>query len=372
MRQRGTLRLDHRTWRLKIRRKDESGVLSQTWVRLGTTDELPTRAAARRAADRYLDTVDPRELNPGTPMRWMDYCDRYVDRWLAMHAQGTRATQESIISSHLRSAFGDCAVHEITPDRVQDFIVEQRKAEVAPSTIGARFAVLRRMLRQAIVEGLAARPPSSSVVTLPKDEAVNAIVRQKAFTNAECERIFGGAARRDTLAFALGRYLGLRASEILGLAWPLVDLEAGTVHVRQQALDGEIRPLKTKGSVALLQAPAEILWRLKDYRQWWEPNAGEYLFADAEGRPETAQALRERLHDLLDALGIRRRGLHGFRHACALGMADAGCSPEVIRRAMRHSSLRVTAIYLSASAEDIAAGLARGARRPTTTTKVMT
>lgn len=363
MRQRGTLRLDHRTWRLKIRRKDEAGAMSQTWVRLGTTDELPTRAAARRAADRYLDTVDPRELNPGTAMRWMDYCDRYVDRWLAMHAQGTRATQESIISSHLRSAFGDCAVHEITPDRVQDFIVEQRKAEAAPSTIGARFAVLRRMLRQAIIEGLAARPPSSSVVTLPKDEAVNAIVRQKAFTNLECERIFAAATAEDRTAFALGRYAGLRASEILGLTWSLVNLEAGTVHVRQQALDGEIRPLKTKGSVALLQAPPELLEQLRTY---WDgcgrPDLG-FLFDDDAERPQTAQALRERLHLLLDSLGIRRRGLHGFRHACALGMADAGCSPEVIRRAMRHSSLRVTAIYLSAAPEDIAAGLARGARR---------
>lgn len=43
------------------------------------------------------------------------------------------------------------------------------------------------------------------------------------------------------------------------------------------------------------------------------------------------------------------------------GAAGRGVNPETLRRAMRHSSLRVTALYLSVSAEDIAAGLVRGA-----------
>lgn len=362
MRQRGTLRLDHRTWRLQLRKKDPSGATVRTWVRIGTLDEMPTRAAARRAADRYLEKLDPRDVNPGTVMRWVEYCDRYIDRWLAMHAEGTRATQASIINLHLRPAFAELAVHEITPDRVQDFVVEQRRAEVAPATIDARFRVLRTMLRQAMAEGLFARPPSARAVRLPKDESVHDVVRSKAFTDEEFLQIVNAADLRDATAYMLGRYIGLRASEIVGLSWSLVDLERGTVTVRQQALDGELRPLKTTGSEAVLQAPAVLLEQLKAYRRAWIPNEGQFLFADPDGRPEDTTELRERLHWLLGTLGLPRRGLHGFRHACALGMADAGCSPEVIRRAMRHSSLRVTAIYLHAAPEDIAAGLARGAR----------
>ena len=128
-------------------------------------------------------------------------------------------------------------------------------------------------------------------------------------------------------------------------------------------LDGEVRPFKTKGSAAVLQAPPGLLAALNEYAATYPDQCDGFLFKGRDGHPETSQELRERLHGYLDRLGIRQRGLHGFRHACALGMADQGVNPEVIRRAMRHSSLRVTAIYLSAAPEDIAAGLARGARR---------
>lgn len=361
--QKGSLRLDHRTWRLKIRRRDVDGRRRFQWVRLGTVDEIPTRTAARRAADRYLERLSPRVLNAGTTLDWSAWCDRYVDQVLAMHASGTRNTQASIIDRHLRQAFKG-PVHAIGPAEVQAFIVEQRRAGVAASTITSRFAVLRRMLRQAEAEGLAARPPTARSVKLPKDEQMHAVVKTRAFTDEECARIFDAATASDRTAFMLARYLGLRGSEILGLTWSLIDLETGAVTVRQQALDGEARPLKTKGSAAVLQAPPELLEQLRFYHLEVGAPAGGFLFpAKGPERADTARELRARLQLLLGSLGIRRRGLHGFRHACALGMAAAGCNPEVIRRAMRHSSLRVTAIYLSAAPEDIAAALARGATR---------
>lgn len=360
--QRGSLRLDHRTWRLKLRRREPDGRRRFQWVRLGSVEEMPTKAAARRAADRYLERLAPRALNAGSTLDWSVWCDRYIDQTLAMQASGTRTTQASIIDCHLRHAFKG-PVHEIGPERVRAFIVSQRKAGVAASTIAARFAVLRRMLRQAEADGLAARPPTARSVKLPKDEQVHAIVKTRAFTDAECERIFAAASMEDRTAFMLARYLGLRGSEVLGLEWPLIDLQAGHVVVRQQALDGEVRPLKTRGSHAVLQAPPVLLEQLQAWRAAWTPKAdgSAFLFQDATGRPAESQALRERLYGILDAERIPRRGLHGFRHACALAMADRGVNPEAIRRAMRHSSLRVTAIYLSAAPEDIAAGLARGA-----------
>lgn len=362
MKQRGSLRLRGKTWLLRLRKKSATGRTGFVDVRVGSTQELPTKAAARRAADRYIERISPRVLNPGSVMAWADWCDRYVDTVLVMHAKGTRRTQGSIIDAHLRSAFA-CAVHEIDDRAVQAWVLSQLKAGAAASTVAARFGVLRRMLRQAETEGLAATPPTSRKVRLPKDEQVHLAVRQKAFTDDECALIFGAASPEDCTAFALMRYVGLRGSEVVGLQWPLIDLEKGTVTVRQQALDGNLRPLKTDGSRAVLQAPQELLAILRDYREGFEPGFDGYLFNDAAFGPQTATVLRDRLYGYCDNLGIRRRGLHGFRHACALGMADAGVNPEAIRRAMRHSSLRVTAIYLSAAPEDIAAGLARGARR---------
>lgn len=367
MRQRGSLRLRRKTWLLRLRRVDETGTLRWKDVRIGSKDELPTKHAARRAADRYLERINPRVLHAGTPMEWGAWCDAYLARKLALKSKGTRDTQSSIIECHLRPAFADLQLHEIDRARIEAFVLDQANSGAAPSTAKKRFGVLRRMMRAAAEAGLACTPPTLRDIEMPAAIAVSSEVRQKAFSEAECQTIFDDAVGSDRTAFMLGRYLGLRGSEICGLTWAHVDTIGGAISVRQQALDGHVRPLKTKGSEAVLQAPPVLLEQLRDYWAEWQdrPNTGGFLFADATGRPQTSQELRTRLHLLLDARGLRRRGLHGFRHACALAMADAGVNPEAIRRAMRHSSLRVTAIYLRVSAEDIAAGLARGARRET-------
>lgn len=362
MRRRGTVRLDGKTWRLQLRVKNVEGQTSWKSISLGTKSELPSKAAARAAADRYLDHTDPRELDPGVVMDWSRWCDRFIEYHLGMQARATRRTKGSIIDTHLRPAFAGL-LHEIDRDRIQDFIVAQRKTGAAPSTINARCATLRRMLRAAAEEGLAITPPTFNQIDLPKDEEVTDVVREKAFKQDEFERIVEASTLRDATAYSLGRYLGLRGSEIVGLTWALIDLTTGAVTIRQQALDGVLRPLKSKGSAAVLQAPEALLARLKVYRATFGGTYDGYLFPDDEGRPETSRALRERLQATLASLGIPKRGLHGLRHLCALAMAEAGVNPETLRRAMRHSSLEVTALYLSVSAEDIAAGLVRGARR---------
>lgn len=366
--QRGHVRREGRSWRLVLRRSSEPGSRPRRFsVRLGSVAELPTRATARRAADRWLERNDSRRLHAGTVLEWAAWCDRYVDRTLRLRSTGTRTTQASIISRHLRPAFAGRPVHEITLEAVQEFVRDQARAGVAPATVRARFNLLAGMLRQAAADGLAVAPPRASSIEFPKDERVHSSVTQKAFTPEEVRRILEAATDPERTAYALARFAGLRAGEVLGLAWASIDLERGLLTIRQQALGGDIRPLKTRGSKATLGAPAALVASLRAYREAWRPNPGGFLFADDDGRPLTGATLRRSLHDLLERLGIRRRGMHAFRHACALAMANAGCSPEVIRRAMRHSTLKETAIYLSASPEDIAAGLERAANLPRAT-----
>lgn len=357
---RGHIRRERRTWRLIVPVRQPDGSKRIASVRLGSTDELPTKTAAREAADRWLRANLPGEMHAGRAMDWGAACDRYIATALAMQGTRTRATQTSIVDTHLRPAFSG-PLHGITPAKVQQFVYDQTTAGVAPATVKARFSVLRRMLKHAAADGLAVVPPSVPGVTLPKMEPVQAAVRAKAFTDAECWRILAAAPLRDRTAYALARFAGLRVSELLGLTWSLIDLRTGAIEVRQQAIDGQLVVLKSKSSKATLQAPPQLLELLVEYRSVWHPNAGQFLFATTDDKPEDAPALRERLYALLEELGLPRRGVHGFRHACALGMADSSVNPEAIRRGMRHSSLRTTAIYLSAAPEDIAAALARGA-----------
>jgi integrase len=331
----------------------------QVSAQLGDVRDLPNVTAARQAADRYLERVDPRRLHGGSAVTWPSWCATYMTRHLVLLSRGSRQTRASIIRRHLAAApsLKDLELHRIDVAACQEFIIDQHAAGAAASTTRARFALLRTMLRTAAAAGLAVSPPLADQVRFPKDETAPVAISAKAFTPAEGHRILEAAADPLATVIALARFIGLRASEICGLTWDAIDIASGRVEVRQQALGGELRPLKSKSSRATLRAPTPLLTRLRTYRETWPPNVRGLLFADEHGSPADPVTFRRELHDLLERLGIPRRGLHAFRHACALAMAAAGVNPEALRRAMRHAGIRTTAIYLSASPEDIAAAL---------------
>lgn len=363
--QNGHLRLDGRVWRLLVRVASQPGQPRiRRSFRLGTTVELPTKTAARRAADRLLQKVAPRELNAGSLVTWEQWCLIYLERHLVLLSKGTQDTRRSIICKHLLTApsLAGKAVHEILPADAQDFVTDQTRDGVAPSTVKARFAVLRRLLRAADAAGLTATPPSGNKTTFPRDLVVSSTVRSKAFSPDEVDRILAAAPEPLRTICALCRYAGLRASEALGLRWSAIDLDAAHLEVREQALCGQLRPLKSSSSRAHLPIPALLLAALRAHQAAWVPNDRGLLFAMDDGSPLIAAEIRTQLHELLRTLGIPRRGLHGFRHACALALAGASINPEVIRLAMRHSTLRTTAIYLSATSGDVSLALETASR----------
>ena len=363
MSQRGHLRLEGRVWRLQVRQAPAPGEPRRRLsVRLGTRDELRTRAAARRAADRYLDQHDPRPLNAASVVTWGKSLDSYAAGPMTLHGSGTRASQASILERHLRPAFPESRpIHTLEPADWQDLVQAWHRAGVAASTCRTRFALVRRVLRVAAAAGATVTPPSASGIAFPKDERLPATVKARAFTAAEARAVLEAAADPWRVAFAAALFLGLRAAEVCGLTWEAVNLASGLVQIRGQAIDGELRPLKSRSSRATLRAPAALLAILRAYREAWPPNASGFLFADARGRPLRADTLRDELHAVLERLGLPRRGLHAFRHRAAIAMSEAGVSPEALRRAMRHSSLRTTSVYLEAAPEDIAAALEQAA-----------
>lgn len=362
-RQRGHVRRIGSVWRLYYRcSSSDGGRRRLTSQRLGTVAEIPTRAAARRAADRLIERLAPQALHAGQVITWQRWCTIYCERHLVLLARGTRETRTSIIEGHLVPAFAGRAVHAIDGSSVQAFVTDQYRAGVAVSTIRARFEVLRRVLRTAKESGLPVVPPSAAEITFPRKDTVGASVRAKAFTPDEVKRILEAAREPLRTACALARYLALRSSEVVGLAWPAIDLEQGRIEIRQQALDGRIRPLKAASAHATLVIPPLLAPILAAYREQCPQHPSQLLFADEAGAPLESRVLRQQLHALLDELELPRKGLHAFRHACALAMAQAGVNPEALRRALRHASLRNTAIYLSATPEDIAAALVAGQR----------
>ena len=60
------------------------------------------------------------------------------------------------------------------------------------------------------------------------------------------------------------------------------------------------------------------------------------------------------LHPILKKLGLPtyRAGLHAFRHGLGTALADAGVSPAVVQKTLRHTDIKTTLrFYVHADAE---------------------
>lgn len=156
---------------------------------------------------------------------------------------------------------------------------------------------------------------------------------------------------------------GLRRGELAALRWSDLDLDTGTLTVREQVVvvDGYdlIGPPKSASShrtIALDKVTVELL------RQLWlrhirtladsGRNPDGYVFVDDNGHRLRPDYLTRRLATLIAQAGLPPVRLHDLRHGAASLALAAGVDLKVVQEMLGHSSIVTTAdIYTSVLSE---------------------
>lgn len=165
---------------------------------------------------------------------------------------------------------------------------------------------------------------------------------------------------------------GLRVSELCGLRWK--DVTGGTIKISQsirrlqsvESKKGHKTELvtskpKTKAGMrkiplspklnAILakerQAQAEILLKLGASR-----GENDLVFASALGKPLDVRNISRALYNMLDKLGIERRGVHALRHTFATRAIENGMDVRTLSEILGHADVAVTLrLYVHSSME---------------------
>lgn len=331
------------------------------------------RATAERLASAFLDRLK-RPARATSSIVWREFSAMYVEKIVPTLARESRATARSVIACHLDPRFGGMLLHAVR-DHVQDWIDAQAASDppVPLSTMRQRYGVLRAVLRAAVrrrvitVDHLPDRPqwPRGRLNKRPHELLT--------FTAAEQRQLLEAAPWPLRAAVALGFLAGLRPAEVVGVEWSLVDLKSGRLTIRQQAQHGDVAPLKTEASAAVIQMPAELVAVLAAYRRASRREAlaagrvCRFLF-EHEGAALSHARLRARhLYPLLDRLKLPPRGLHACRRAFSDRLLEAGATLPEIQAALRHRTLDATQRYLSQAPNAlVTAAIARAAREAAT------
>ena len=198
-------------------------------------------------------------------------------------------------------------MREIGGQTVQMFV---QRCSLAPKSCRNLVLTLRMMWNSAKAWGYVSHDPFERLV-LPK------VTRQARFffTLDEIQRIIAAASGPLKSFCWLAAETGMRARELCGLRIEDLDLGQCSVNVKQSVWRGKVQTPKAVNSIRQFAISPKLASHLRAYLSTWRPNPLNLVFATKNGTPwDQNLVVKRKLHPLLGSLGIRRCGLHAFRH----------------------------------------------------------
>lgn len=330
-----------------------------------------TQAARRRAekvANRALeDALIERESGGvASPERmtvaqlltaWLDHCEAVLKlepSTLVGYGSGARFWTQRV---------GGIRVARLTRVQLQSAVAGAARDGLRPATIRNYRAAIRSALNYAIDLGII-EDNAAKRLRLPEADAPEI----EPFTVEEIGRFIDAVMSDEEYgaAYLLTIVTGLRQSEVLGLHWDAVDLDACTVHVRNKLYrDSRHRtwyegPPKSPKSRRMVTFPEQVVSVLAAHRRkqvesrlragpLWDDRG--LVFCNELGGPLHGETVTRRMYRLLDAHGLPRKRFHDLRHSHATALLSRGTPLETIRKRLGHADRRTTDIYAHVTEE---------------------
>ncbi|OBK13321.1 tyrosine-type recombinase/integrase [Mycobacterium asiaticum] len=291
--------------------------------------------------------------------------DEVAEHWLKLRAADSsigpntvRADRESL--AYARRAFGAVPVQKLTPAALADWsasMTGKGGKALAPAT--KRRAIVR--LKSVMVHAKRMRwltyDPSADLES-PEQRAVTATAAEDIWTPEQMGKFLDHvAAQRLAGCFAL-TLLGLRREEVGGLRWSDLDLETGTLRIRQARVDVNGRdmivPTKTDRSARDLPVPPRELAMIKAMRSVHlrerlavgRPLAdADLLLSRADGTPLPVRDYSREFAAQCKAAGLKAITLGKLRHSNISRMRAAGIAADVVAAWHGHTERMTQAVY---------------------------
>jgi integrase len=214
-------------------------------------------------------------------------------------------------------------------------------------------------------------PLPAAVFAIALDSIPVAVITLAPVGRRRSSRPVGYAIDNIGFPFPGREFTGLRASELRGLRWRDLDLEARTLHVRQRAdRFNELGPPKSEAGERSLPLPSMVVSELKGWRKDCPEGEAGLVFPNGAGNVESMTNLvRRGLQPTLVAAGVtvpvlddqgkldgkgspivkaKYTGMHALRHFyaswCINRKADGGLElpPKMVQERMGHASFAIT------------------------------
>ena len=323
----------------------ESGKLvrKQRRIYLGSCDAMGKREALT-AKTKALETINHSQYVAQAQIPFSEFLDLFERNHMDTVRASTRQKYSSHIRTHIRPAFGNQRMADITPLAIQSWIKGKRLSSATKADLRN---IIHGIFSRAEEWGYWREKNPAEHVRLGKAKAVR---ERRKMTTEETRALLAELSPQIRMIVEVALYCGLRISEVLGLRWKHIDLAAGVLKVEERYYRGDVDDPKTPGSqriVALGDMAADF--------SLIHPGPGrdeEWVFTVPThgGRRETRDdriILRHFIRPQAKALGLDYDGFgfHAFRRD-AITRLVREMDPFQAMRMAGHSRLDMTQHYV--------------------------
>jgi integrase/recombinase XerD len=243
-----------------------------------------------------------------------------------------------------------------TGAQVSDFLTELARGNAAadggkppasPATLHRKAACLRSFYRHLRREGLLDSDPTAALSSPRRGKRLPEVL-----TRGEVQSLLSQPKGtdpvnlRDRALLEVMYASGLRASEVIGLEIPDVDLDEGLLRARGKGSKERVVPV---GSAAVAAIRAYVS---RGRPALVRMNPERALFVNFRGQSLTRQGLYKivRRHALTVGLADRMSP-HTLRHTFATHLLSGGCDLRSVQEMLGHADVATTQLYTHLSSE---------------------
>ena len=324
-----------------------------------------TRAAVVRKMDKIKKDAESGTLTTGITT------GEYLADWLKLERPRVRPAtwrqREQVVRSTLTPAIGTIPLAKLMPADVERMTTAIIASGRSPRTAASARVILRRALGDALRDGLVRRNVAS-LARPPRVPSRDLMAGRDYLTLPDLRRLIAAGSDpgdEDHAPSPVGPLVivaattGLRQGELLGLAWPDVDLVARTLTVRRSLARSygptgwDLAEPKSAGSRRTVNLPAAAVAAFEAQRtrqdaahevvgKAWQ-DVDNLVFTDDGGSPQRGYNVTRVFHAFLVSAGLPSVPFHALRHTAATAMLAAGVPLAVISRTLGHSTISITA-----------------------------
>jgi integrase len=342
--------------------KDANG----RWIRR-LRGGFETRRDAERALRELLTTIENGGAVSTTAMTLAEYLR---DEWLPATAPPrvkfeTWSDRKRNLQDHVISRIGGVGLQNLNAAHLNRLYAElltdgkvHQEGGLSPTSVRRIHAMLRKALNDAVRWGHLQR--NVALLADPPPERLAKSARRRSMQTWKPAELlaFLDSAREHELhmMWCFFAASGMRRSEVLGLRWAEVNLDAATVSVRQTVVASpegfELQDAqKSDGSARTIHLDRRTLVMLDAHRAEqdaaklalgpaWQEN--DLVFPRGDGSWWNPPAISLAFRRAVKRAGVNPIRLQDVRHTHASLLLAAGVNPKVVSERLGHSSVAFT------------------------------